>query len=77
MKKIISLFIVLCISIASFAAQYTVKYKIKGNASTTHATTTLELKNGTESEAKAELVRKGTVSKKNADNIIIVEVKKK
>jgi len=77
MRKIISLIIVLCISIASFAAQYTVKYKIKSSSSTTHSTVTLELKNGTESEAKSELVRRGTVNKKNADKIVIVEIKKK
>lgn len=77
MKKFISFLIVLCISVVSLAAQYTVKYKIKGSTSTTHSTTILELKKGTESEAKAELVRRGTVSKNNADKIIIVEIKKK
>lgn len=77
MKKIISFLIVLFISVVSFAAQYTVKYKIKGSSSTTHSATVLELKKGTESEAKAELVRRGTVSKSNADKIVIVEIKKK
>lgn len=77
MKKFISFLIVLCISAVSLAAQYTVKYKIKGNSSTSHSTTVLELKNGTESEAKAELVRRGAVSKSNADKIIIVEIKEK
>lgn len=77
MKKVISFLIVVCISAISLAAQYTVKYKIKSNSSTTHSITTLELKKGTVSEAKAELVRRGTVSKNNADKIIIVEIKKK
>lgn len=58
-------------------AQYTVKYKIKGNSSITHSTTVLWLENGTENEAKAELLRRGTVGKSNADKIIIVEIKKK
>lgn len=70
MRKILILVVTALISIGAYAASYTVKYKV-GNS---HRTTTLELKGGTESEAKAELVRRGTVSKKDADKIIILEI---
>lgn len=61
----------------AYADQYVVKYEVKGNGSTTHATATLELKNGTAEEAKDALVRKGTISKQNKDKITIKEIKKK
>ena len=77
MKKLLLTALSLALPLAMLAAQYTVKYQIKSKGSTSHRTATLELKNGTESEAKAELVRRGTVSKKNADKIVIVEIKKK
>ena len=78
MKKLITTFFVLFISIATcFADSYTVKYKIVSKGSTTHSTATLELKNGTESEAKAELVRKGTVSKENAKKLLLSRLRKR
>ncbi|GEM_PF-5737405 len=73
MRKICGFILACLISISSFAASYTVKYKV-GNS---HRTTTLNLKGGTESEAKAELIRRGSVNKKDTDKIIILEIKAK
>ena len=77
MKKIVLLLCAAFMSVSVYADQYVVKYVVKSAGSTTHNTTTLELKNGTEDEAKKELVRRGTVGKQNADKIIIIEIKKK
>lgn len=58
------------------ADRYVVKYQVKGNTSTSHCQTTLELKEGTAEEAKKALVQRGTISKANIDKVVIVEIKK-
>lgn len=77
MKKVIVMLFAVFLYVSAYADQYIVKYTVKSAGSTTHSTTTLELKNGTAEEAKAELVRRGTVGKQNADKITIVEIKRK
>ena len=77
MKKAILCLAMLFGSIAMYADLYIVKYTVKGKASSTHATATLELKHGTAEEAKEVLLKRGTVGKQNADNLIIDEIKKK
>lgn len=77
MKKLITLFSALLLCASAYADPYIVKYTVKSAGSTMHNITTLELKKGTAEEAKAELVRRGTVGKQNADKITIVEIKKK
>ena len=76
-RKIVLLLCAAFISVSVYADQYIVKYTVKSAGSTMHNITTLELKKGTAEEAKAELVRRGTVGKQNADKITIVEIKKK
>lgn len=73
MKKFCILVLACLFSVSSYAASYTVKYKVGDS----HRTATLELKGGSESEAKAELVRKGSVNKKDKEKIIILEIKAK
>lgn len=77
MRKILLVLALSFVSSLAFADQYIIKYSIKGAGSTTHSTTSIELKNGTENEAKEALVKRGTVGKQNKDNITIHEIKKK
>ena len=77
MKKILLSCALMLSCLSALADQYVVKYIVKGEASSTHAQTTIELKHGTAEEAKEALVKRGTVSEKNKDNIVIVEIKKK
>ena len=76
MKRLLLTALLACSFMVMFADKYVVKYDIKGPASTTHCQTTLELKEGTEAEAKKALVQRGTVSKANIDKVVIVEIKK-
>ncbi|MDL2309677.1 hypothetical protein LJC39_00950 [Parabacteroides sp. OttesenSCG-928-B22] len=57
--------------VMSYATSYTVKYKVGDS----HRTATLNLQGGTESEAKEKLIKQGSVSKKDRDRIIILEIK--
>lgn len=72
-KFILSIVCVFACFVAFAKANYEVKYRV-GNS---NCTTTLYLEAGTESEAKVKLIERGTVSKKEADKIIILSIKKK
>ena len=77
MKRLLILFVATFMGFMAYAARYEVKYQVRSETSTSHCTAILELKNGTEQEAVEALVRRGTVSKKNAHKVVIVEIKKK
>ena len=76
MRRFLLTVVMLCSCMMMFADRYVVKYQVKGNTSTSHCQTTLELKEGTAEEAKKVLVQRGTVSKANIDKVVIVEIKK-